>query len=75
MTTPARAYYATHPIPTMPLRRRSCRMCYRREDTHSDRIYEVKPDHLLCIYDMALVAEMFREIVPDGEEAYATVRP
>lgn len=70
----AQTYYAQHPIPRMPLRRRTCRLCYRQEHTHSDRMYEVKPGQLLCIYDMALVSEAFREIVPDGEEAYTLVR-
>ena len=68
-------YYATRPVPRMPLRKRTCRLCYRREDTHSNIIYEIVPGKFMCIYDLALAAEFFREIVPDGEEAYRLVRP
>ena len=70
-----RHFYIKQPVPQMPLRHRRCRLgCHRREDTHPDHMYEVRPGQLMCIYDMALVAELFREIVPDGEEAYRQVR-
>ena len=45
--------------------RRSCRLCYRRTDTHGEKLYAVKPGQYLCTHDMALVVEMAALVWPD----------